>query len=47
MDDPNFDGEGTGQCLSSGLYVAAKAKLLEFDTVIQTGMVKNSIDKVL
>ena len=45
MDDPNFDGEGTGQCLSSGLYVAAKAKLLEFDTVIQNTFINNTLGK--
>lgn len=45
MDDPNFDGVGTGKCLSDGLYVAAKAKLLEFDDVIQSNFINNTIGK--
>lgn len=45
MDDPSFIGEGTGQCLSSGLYVAAKNKLLEFDEVIRNTFVNNTIGK--
>lgn len=45
MDDPSFIGEGTGECLSSGLYVAAKAKLLEFDEVIQNTFINNTIGK--
>ena len=45
MDDPSFIGEGSGECLSSGLYVAAKNKLLEFDEVIQNTFINNTIGK--
>ena len=45
MDDPNFIGEGTGECKTSGLYVAAKAKLLEFDSVIRNTFINNTIGK--
>ena len=45
MDDPTFIGEGTGECLSSGLYVTAKAKLLEFDDIIQNTFINNTIGK--
>ena len=45
MDDSSFIGEGTGRCLSEGLYVAAKAKLLEFDDVIQNTLRNNLLGK--
>ncbi len=45
MDDPTFVGEGTRKCLSEGLYVSAKAKLLEFDEVIQNTFINNLLGK--
>ena len=32
MDDPAFEGQGTGDCLSEGLYVLAKEELLKLDS---------------
>lgn len=42
MDDPTFEGEGTGRCLADGLYVTAKRELLKLDEL----SIDNFIDNV-
>ena len=41
MDDSTFEGVGTGRCLSEGLYVLAKQKLLELDELSINNFVHN------
>lgn len=45
MGDESFNGNGTGRCLSEGLYVVAKRELLKLDDNLVESFVQNADNK--